>query len=321
VPLECSGWRLAERAKEDAIGEAPMATREGAYAPRKGRAALRNFCDEAVLALSNWFGLKGIAVQRKAFTLTELLVAIAMIAILAALLLPGISLSKAQARNVACKNHLKQMGAALQMYVQDSRNRYAYYIGPVGPSYGDGVAKGGRIDGMVFWSTKLFPYYALNWTNPLFQCPGYTGKVTGVVQTNNAIVRYGSYSYNIWGSRVVNPPLESYGLGPCVFWTFPQGSNAPHAAVAESEIVAPSQMLAMGESAWVVGSTSPGLWAENEGGGYDSSGCNANAWAWVYDARHGKVLNQLYCDGHVSSMRPQILFDATNTAALWNYDH
>ncbi len=27
------------------------------------------------------------------------------------------------------------------------------------------------------------------------------------------------------------------------------------------------------------------------------------------------------CDGHVSQMNPQILFEPSNTAGLWNYDN
>lgn len=54
----------------------------------------------------------------KGFTLVELLVVIAIISLLAALLLPGVSLAKSYARSVSCKNRLHQMGVALQMYVQ-----------------------------------------------------------------------------------------------------------------------------------------------------------------------------------------------------------
>jgi prepilin-type processing-associated H-X9-DG protein len=38
-------------------------------------------------------------------------------------------------------------------------------------------------------------------------------------------------------------------------------------------------------------------------------------------ARHGKSYNQLFCDGHVAAMNPWVLFNPTNTAAMWNSDH
>src|SRR5579859_1731303 len=63
-----------------------------------------------------------------AFTLIELLVVIAMFAILAAMLLPALSRAKAQAQSTACKNHLHQMGLALNMYVDDAK-AYPYLRG------------------------------------------------------------------------------------------------------------------------------------------------------------------------------------------------
>jgi prepilin-type N-terminal cleavage/methylation domain-containing protein len=54
------------------------------------------------------------------FTLIELLVVIAITAILAALLLPGISTSKGQARRTACVNNLHQISVGVRMYCDDS---------------------------------------------------------------------------------------------------------------------------------------------------------------------------------------------------------
>src|ERR1035438_9100537 len=58
--------------------------------------------------------------SRTAFTLTELLVAIAIIGILAALLVSGVSRAKQKAQQVQCIGNLHQLGLALQNFVADN---------------------------------------------------------------------------------------------------------------------------------------------------------------------------------------------------------
>jgi prepilin-type N-terminal cleavage/methylation domain-containing protein/prepilin-type processing-associated H-X9-DG protein len=60
--------------------------------------------------------------RRQAFTLIELLAVIAIIATLAALLLPSLSKAKIQAQSASCLNNLKQLQAAYQMYVHDNHD-------------------------------------------------------------------------------------------------------------------------------------------------------------------------------------------------------
>jgi prepilin-type N-terminal cleavage/methylation domain-containing protein/prepilin-type processing-associated H-X9-DG protein len=60
--------------------------------------------------------------KRRAFTLIELAIVTAIIAILTALLLPAISRSKELGRSAVCLNNLHQIGIGLQIYVQDNQN-------------------------------------------------------------------------------------------------------------------------------------------------------------------------------------------------------
>lgn len=60
----------------------------------------------------------------KSFTLIELLIVIAIIAILAALLLPALRRAKYEAKMVVCKNNLRQNALAASTYAGDSNEFY-----------------------------------------------------------------------------------------------------------------------------------------------------------------------------------------------------
>ena len=62
--------------------------------------------------------------MKKGFTLIELLVVIAIIAILAAILFPVFAQAREKARQTSCLSNCKQIGTALQLYVDDYDETY-----------------------------------------------------------------------------------------------------------------------------------------------------------------------------------------------------
>jgi prepilin-type N-terminal cleavage/methylation domain-containing protein len=59
--------------------------------------------------------------RARAFALVELLIVIAVIAVLIAILLPSISAARQRAHRTVCQNNLRQLGISIQVYLGDYR--------------------------------------------------------------------------------------------------------------------------------------------------------------------------------------------------------
>ena len=64
--------------------------------------------------------------QRQAFTLVELLIVIAVIAILAALLFPALAAGQQKAKQAGCLSNLRQIGIAMNLYASDYSGSIPY---------------------------------------------------------------------------------------------------------------------------------------------------------------------------------------------------
>ena len=90
---------------------------------------------------------------RQAFTLIEMLTVIAIIAILAAILVPAITSSIERGRRSYCQNNLSQIGKALNMWADANRERL--------PAV--------SINVQSYWDLQILPY--MNNTTNVFLCP------------------------------------------------------------------------------------------------------------------------------------------------------
>jgi prepilin-type processing-associated H-X9-DG protein len=197
---------------------------------------------------------------------------------------------------------VRQLGLALQTFVQEN------HVYPLNVNVE--VNKGEHSEHYNNWAEAL-SYEALGiprsdapyFTNGVWNCPAARwNKDQPSVNTMNI---WFSYGYNYLG---LNSPGKNEATGLGGRTTTIYGPLAP--PVGESEVVAPADMIAIGDT-------------------FDGNTVLQRAsWDLAQDvgkpsARHQGKANVAFCDGHVESPTLKFLFEDTSDAALarWNRDH
>lgn len=106
-------------------------------------------------------------ISKKIFTLVELLIVIAVIAILATLLFPSLSTCRNKVKEISCKTNLKQIAIGLDMYSGDNQNYYP-----------TGYASSGTIGTNRYWldllheyvNAKIGPSPSPRYLNTVYEC-------------------------------------------------------------------------------------------------------------------------------------------------------
>ncbi len=220
-----------------------------------------------------------------------------VIGILAALLLPAVSRAKASARSAACKSNLRQLAAAMNMYVGDHNQYPGLYALWDAPDDKEGTIN------MAYGYRKWLPYVANN--RLVFACPAQRPppviKPLSIRIDDDPL----SYGWNALGTGGNAQPRQVLGLGP-------KGHGETRRNVADPLVKAPADMIAMADN--LQGRVDDVLIAPIP--------MRFTSTLWLPGVRHQAGANVAFCDGHVEYGTQKQLTAATDDARKrWNNDN
>jgi prepilin-type processing-associated H-X9-DG protein/prepilin-type N-terminal cleavage/methylation domain-containing protein len=198
------------------------------------------------------------------FTLVELLIVIAIIAILAMLFLPALSKSRDKAKAIICMSNIKQCGQLLNHYADDSKDLFPSSINTIGGS-------------LYTWASSLYKNGYVNTPiigrPSIFVCPAYGPKVW---QNDNQM-------YGMWIGDAQHGVLSTYT------------ASGDRYLLARHKIENSRTYFADSTRAEYQEAVEQSLMLTNGTGAFSDSNS-----ARVIHLRHSRLGNCLYADGHVS---------------------
>ncbi len=221
--------------------------------------------------------------RREGFTIIELLVVVAIIAVLVAILLPAIKNAREKAKTVLCQTNEKQLFLIVSMFLDANNGVFATY--PWNGFWGDhNISAGGKVAEFMKWRQPSGYYMAFEYDGSTsgkyisaFQCPGTNGY-------------YGPKGQGGYGINGVATSLEiAYVSSSVIYGPAPGGRL--------SSIRNPDKCFLWGD---VVRNNPPDDWSENWG-------CFPRD--WYFSNRHSNGSNVIRWDGSIRFYLPDEIMD------------
>ena len=223
---------------------------------------------------------------RSGFTLVELLVVVAILALLAAILFPVFERVRENARQTGCLSNMKQISMGILQYEQDNDE----YLPTSGPQYSGGNPSPPDYT----WKWMIYPYVR---TTDVFACPSINDPKNQNVRTEPA-------------GTPTPPQTETFeldyssndGVG-CGTGPMPNSFPGP-SSVLTAALVVPSQTILIGEGGTV---SLQAYYSLNEGPAYGNT-----------IAHHFNGTNFAFADGHAKWMLPLNTNSVTDDWSIQN---
>ena len=223
--------------------------------------------------------------RARAFTLIELLVVISIIAVLAAMLLPAISMVRDSARSSRCQSNLHQIGLAVFSYENDT-----------------GFYPDVKVNNVTYWSDLIEPYVEA--TDDSVNSLANTLAKKGVLRSC-PMWPYSSYYSGISTTNNVQAKEQiGYGMNKNCFLpsSFPAPqpifNGNPYRTATSSSVTMPGTRVMIGDAAYYfLDGTQPAVYLDS--------------------TRHRGRTNHVFYDGHVATLiQAEVLRSLANPATL-----